>query len=94
MTASPAKVSAMLRRSDGPPSRREPGYAAQSVAGAGHGLDDRGVAQLATQRHHRYPDRVRERICVLVPCLLQQLLGADHGALGAHEHLEDGELLG
>ena len=50
-------------------------------------MQHRRVAQLAAQRHHGHPDGVGERVGVLVPGLLQQLLGADHPAAGAQQHV-------
>ena len=50
------------------------------VARADHRLDDRRLAELAPQRHHRHPDGGRERVGVLVPDPVEQLLAADHGA--------------
>ena len=70
MTVISASADATRRRSEG---WRASGSLASSQADsrAGHGLDDRRVAELAAQRHHRHPDRVREWIRVLVPCFFQ-----------------------
>src|ERR1700722_10711865 len=57
-----------------------PSLAIKPVADAGDGLDHRRVAELLAQGQHRHPDRVRERIGVLVPRLFQQLLGTDNPA--------------
>jgi len=51
------------------------------------------VAELAAQPRHGDRDRVTERIGVLVPHLLKQLLGADHSAVGGQQDLQDAELL-
>src|SRR4051812_34247747 len=64
------------------------------VAGAGHRDDDRGLAELAAQGHDGDAYDVGERVRVLVPGLLQELLGGDDCALAAQQYFQDGELLG
>ena len=49
--------------------------ASHAVAGARHRLDHGGLAELAAQLHDRHPHRVGERVDVLVPDALEQLLG-------------------
>ena len=69
------------------------GPSCQPVPHADHRLDDRRLAELAAQRHDRDADGVGERVGVLVPHPLEQLLGADDATVGGHQHLEHAELL-
>ena len=64
-----------------------------AVSGADDGVDDRRLTQLAAQRHHRDPHGRRERVGVLVPHPVEQLLAADHRAVRGEQRLEDPELL-
>jgi two-component system sensor histidine kinase VanS len=64
-----------------------------AVPGAGHGGDDPGFAEPLAQCRHRDAHGVGERVCVLVPRSLQELLGADDTAFGRDEHFEHRELL-
>ena len=64
-----------------------------AVPDAGHGGDDPGLAEALAQCRDRDAHGVGERVGVLVPRPLQQLLGADDTALGSDEHLEHRELL-
>ena len=57
------------------------------------GVDDRRLAELAPQRHHRDPHRGGERVGVLVPYPVEQLLAAHDGALRREQCLQDAELL-
>src|SRR5579884_951676 len=66
---------------------------ADAVPGAGHRGDDRGFAEPFAQGRDSYPDRVGERVGVLIPCPSQELLSADHTPLGGDEYLQHGELL-
>jgi hypothetical protein len=80
--------------------QREPGPDARPPSPAGHRsryptprVDQRRIAELAAQRHHRHPDHVGERVDVLVPRLLQQPLGRHDRALGPQQLLQHQELL-
>jgi hypothetical protein len=64
-----------------------------AVADAGHGGDDPGFAEAFAQCRDRDPHGVGEGVGVLVPCPLQELLGADDTAFGSDEDFEHGELL-
>src|ERR1700685_1615248 len=64
-----------------------------SVAGAWHRLDQRRLAELCAQTPDRPVDGRRERIGVLVPDVLEQLLGRDDAPARAEQMLEHGELL-
>ena len=64
-----------------------------AVSGAGHGGDDPGFAEAFAQPRDGDAHGVGERVCVLIPRLLQELLGADDTAFGGDEDLEHGELL-
>jgi hypothetical protein len=66
---------------DSPESRERPGH------------HHRWVAELAPQLEDRHPHRVGERVGILVPRLLQQLLRGDRGAIGAQQLGQDRELL-
>ena len=52
-----------------------------------------GFAELAAQGHDRDADNVRERVDILIPRLLEELLGGHHGASAAQEFFQDEELL-
>src|SRR5258708_12110634 len=64
----------------------------QSVAGAGHGLDHGRVAQLAAEGQDRDPHDVAERVELVVPHSLHQLLGPEERAVAGYELLSRGEL--
>ena len=64
-----------------------------AVAGAGDRGDDRGFAEALAQRRDGDAHGVGERVGVLVPRPLEQLLGADDAAFGGDEDFEHGELL-
>ncbi len=67
--------------------------AGDAVANIGDRLDDGGLAELAAQPVDRDGDDVGERVGVLVPHLFEQVLGGQHGGLGAQQRLQDTELL-
>ena len=66
---------------------------ADAVADAGHGDDEPRFAEAFAQRRDCDAYGVGERVCMLVPCPFEELLGADDAALGGDEDLEHGELL-
>src|SRR3954462_11454774 len=66
---------------------------ADAVADAGQGGDDPGLTEALAQPRDRDADGVGERVCVLVPCSLQELLSADDAPFGRDENLEHRELL-
>src|SRR4051812_42192497 len=70
-----------------------PSEQSDAVAGPRHRLHDRRLTELAAQRGDGHPDDVRERVGVLVPDLLQQILGGDRLALRAQQRVQDAELL-
>ena len=65
----------------------------QPVPAADDRLDQRRLAELTPQPHHGHRDGVGERVSVFVPHPFQQLLGADHRAVGGHQHLQHTEFL-
>jgi hypothetical protein len=58
------------------------------VADAGHGLDRGGFSELAAQAAERDVNGVGEGVDVLVPYLAEEVFGAQHAILGAHQGLE------
>ena len=96
-TAGPAPGGEGRGCASGPrPPARSPdpaGRAADAVAHARCGGDDRRVAEFAPQAADGHRDGVGERVGVLVPDLFEQVLGAEEGGAGAQERFEDGELL-
>src|SRR5207248_6192946 len=64
-----------------------------AVANAGHGGDDPGFAEPFAQCGDGDAHGVRERVCVLIPCSLQEFFGADDTAFGSDEDFEHCELL-
>src|SRR6478735_2134150 len=64
----------------------------QPVAGAGHGLDHGGIAELAAKREDRDPHDVAERIELVVPDALHQRFGAHERAVRGDQLLQDREL--
>src|SRR3954463_12227509 len=66
---------------------------ADAVPGARHGRDDRRFAEPFAQCRDRDAHGVGERVCILIPCSLQELFGADDAAFGGDENFEHGELL-
>src|SRR3954452_5519219 len=64
-----------------------------AVPVAGHGGDDPGLAEPLAQSRDRDAHRIRERVCVLIPCSRQELFGADDTAFGSDEDFEHCELL-
>src|SRR5690349_24387245 len=69
------------------------GCRVDAVAGAGHGGDDPWLPEPLSQAGDGDANGVRERVRVLVPGTLEQVLGADDTALGRDEDLEHRELL-
>ena len=67
--------------------------ASDAIADARDRLDDGRVAELAPQGHDAHAHGVGERVGVLVPDALEQLLGRDGLAVGRQQRLEDAELL-
>src|SRR5687767_10371589 len=63
------------------------------VAGLGYRLDERWIAELGPQPADRDLDGVGERIRLLVPDALKQLLGGHEPALRGQQQLEDTKLL-
>jgi D-alanyl-D-alanine carboxypeptidase/D-alanyl-D-alanine-endopeptidase (penicillin-binding protein 4) len=63
------------------------------VTNPDHGVDQRRVAELASQRHHRDPYRRGERVGVGVPDAFEQLLARDHPAARLEQLLQQAELL-
>ena len=63
------------------------------ISAADNRLDDWRLAELPPQAQDRDRDDIGERIGVLVPDLLEELLGRHHRAVCRHEHLEHPELL-
>ena len=68
-------------------------FGIDAVPDAGHRGDQPGFAEPLAQGRDRDAHGVGERIGVLVPRPLQELLGADHTAFGGDENFEHGELL-
>src|SRR3954452_16905385 len=68
-------------------------WSVDAVSDPGDGGDDTWLAEPLAQSRDGDADGVRERIGVLVPGALQQLLCADDAAFGRDENLEHGELL-
>src|SRR4051794_11838703 len=64
-----------------------------AVADAGHRGDDPGFAEAFAQSRDRDAHGAGERVCVLIPCSLQELFGGDDPAFGSHEDFEHCELL-
>jgi hypothetical protein len=64
-----------------------------AVADAGHGGDDRWIAEALAECRDGDAYGVGERICVVIPCPLQEVLRADDAAFGSDEDFEYGELL-
>src|SRR4051812_4020431 len=64
----------------------------QPVAGAGHRLDHGGIADLAAEGQDRDPHDVAERVELVVPDALHQLLGAHERAVRRDELFQDREL--
>lgn len=65
----------------------------QTVSSTGDGGDRIWLTEHLAERRHGDPGGAGELICIFVPCLLQQGLGADDSAVCAHQKLEHGKLL-
>src|ERR1041385_1678329 len=68
-------------------------FRVDAVPDAGHGCDEPGFAEPFAQSRDGDPRSVGERVCVLIPCSLQELFGADATAFDSDEDFEHGELL-
>ena len=66
---------------------------ASAIDKACYWLDRVGLAELAPQPADRHGDRAAERVGVLIPDPLQQVLGGNHAPVGDEELLEDPHLL-
>src|SRR5262249_14951094 len=64
-----------------------------AVPDAGHGGYDPGFAEAFAQCRNGDAHRVGERVCILIPCALQELFGADDTAIGSDENFKHCELL-
>src|SRR5579863_4780736 len=65
----------------------------QPIPSAGHGRDQRWLAELAAQPSDRYRYRVRKRVSPVIPHVFEELLGADDYAIRGTERFENSELL-
>ncbi len=69
------------------------GVFSDAVTGLGNGLDDSRLAEFGPQSADRDLDGVGERIRLLIPHVLEQLLGGHDPPLRGQEHFEHAELL-